>query len=130
MRVDPKLADDVRVKTFSGAAVSLIAAGAIILLVISELLIYLSPVRADRLLVDVSRGEQLPISVDVTFPRIPCQLLSLQTMDVAGSDQIMLTHQFIKEPLDANGNRIGPSTNYSTCTIPCFTSNLSFPFMT
>lgn len=91
---------------------SIIAAVCILGLFISELLIYLTPDRVDRLQVDTSRGEKLPIFVDVTFHSLPCQLLSLQAMDVAGSNQETLTHSFRKTPLDRSGRPLDQGHEY------------------
>jgi hypothetical protein len=103
----PKLHEEVKVKTFSGAAVSVCALIFIIVLFISELTYYLSVEKVDHLFVDTSRGEKLQINFDVTFPRIPCSLLSVDAMDVSGSHQLDVSHHITKKSLDSSGNPLG-----------------------
>jgi len=67
----PKFHEEVKVKTYSGAAVSIIAITMIVILFISELSLYLDIETVDHLLVDTARGEKLKINFDVLFPRIP-----------------------------------------------------------
>lgn len=55
------------------------------------------PERLDRLVVDTtSRSQKLSITIDITFPHMPCPLLALQTMDVAGTSQLDVEHNLIK----------------------------------
>ncbi|GBM23858.1 Endoplasmic reticulum-Golgi intermediate compartment protein 3, partial [Araneus ventricosus] len=68
----PKTLEDFRVKTFAGAAVTVVSAVIITLLFISELNYYLTPEITEELFVDVSRGEKLRINIDVTFPKVMC----------------------------------------------------------
>jgi len=94
----PKLHEEVKVKTFSGAAVSVCASIFIVILFVSELSFYLSVEKVDHLFVDTTRGEKLQINFDVTFQRIPCSLLSVDAMDVSGSHQLDVTHHIKKNP--------------------------------
>eukprot|EP00808_Paulinella_micropora_P026702 g73564.t1 len=99
----PKLQEDFKVKTLSGAAVSLTAVGFIIYLFISELTYWLQVDTVDHLYVDTSRGERLPIHFNVTFPHIPCPLISVDAMDVTGAHQLDVNHDIYKISLDPNG---------------------------
>ena len=90
--------------------VSVCALVLIVLLLISELRLFLAVETVDHLYVDVSRGEKLRINFDVTFPHIPCSLLSLDAMDVSGSHQLDVSHHIKKKPLDENGNAVGAET--------------------
>jgi len=103
----PKLHEEVKVKTFSGATVSVCALIFIIALFVSELSFFLSVEKADHLFVDISRGAKLQINFDVTFPRIPCTLLSVDAMDVSGSHQLDVTHHISKKSLDKSGQPLG-----------------------
>jgi len=103
----PKFHDEVRVRTFSGATVSLVAIFLIVILFISELSLYLELETVDHLLVDTSRGDKLKINFDVNFPRIPCPLLSVDAMDVSGFHQLDVSHHIQKKPLDAAGKPKG-----------------------
>ncbi|KAG8187233.1 hypothetical protein JTE90_020662 [Oedothorax gibbosus] len=99
----PKTLEDFRVKTFSGAAVTIVSAVIITLLFISELNYYLTPEVTEELFVDVSRSEKLKINIDVTFPKVMCDFLSIDAMDVSGEQQINLDHNIYKRRLDEKG---------------------------
>ncbi|CAL1279359.1 unnamed protein product [Larinioides sclopetarius] len=87
----------------TGIAVTVISAVIITLLFISELNYYLTPEITEELFVDVSRGEKLRINIDVTFPQVMCDFLSIDAMDVSGEQQINLEHNIYKRKLDENG---------------------------
>ncbi|KAL0581151.1 vacuolar protein sorting-associated protein 45 [Marasmius crinis-equi] len=55
------------------------------------------------LVVDKSRGEKLTVNLNVTFPRVPCYLLSLDVMDISGETQRDISHNVLKRRLDSNG---------------------------
>lgn len=40
-----------------------------------------------ELVVDKGRGEKMEIHMNITFPRMPCELLTLDVMDVSGEVQ-------------------------------------------
>jgi len=103
----PKIHDDMKKKTLSGAIVSLIGAAFIVYLIISEVAYYLSHDTVDHLYVDTSSGEKIQIHMDVTFPKVPCSLLSLDAMDVSGSHQTDVYHHIIKTRLDSDGKPAG-----------------------
>ncbi|KAG1695762.1 Endoplasmic reticulum-Golgi intermediate compartment protein 3 [Nymphon striatum] len=104
--VYPKTLEDFRVKTFSGAAVSIISAVIIFVLFISELNFYLTPETTEELFVDVSRGEKLSIHIDVTFPQLPCSLLSVDAMDTSGEQHINIKDNVYKRRLNIDGKPI------------------------
>jgi hypothetical protein len=79
----------------SPSSVSVSALVLILLLFFSELSLYLRTETRDHLLVDVSRGEKLRINFDITFPHIPCNLLSVDAMDVSGSHQLDVSHHIV-----------------------------------
>ncbi len=103
----PKLNEEFKVKTAGGAIVSLIAIVLIIALFIAELNYFLTIETVDHLYVDVSRGEKVRINFDVTFPSIPCSLLSLDAMDVSGDHQLDVSSHIKKKAIDRDGNTIG-----------------------
>jgi len=37
-------------------------------------------------------GERMEIHLNMTFPRLPCQLLTLDVMDVSGEQQVGVAH--------------------------------------
>lgn len=103
----PKLNDEFRVRTGSGAIVSILAIIIIIILFTTELSYYLQTETVDHLYVDISRGEKVRINFDVIFPYIPCSLLSLDAMDVSGEHQLDVNHHIKKKALDKDLQPIG-----------------------
>ena len=110
---DPKLNEEFKVKTFGGAVVSVIAVVCICVLFVGELRLFLSVDTVDHLYVDVSRGEKLRINFDVTFPFIPCSLLSVDAMDVSGSHQLDVSAHIKKVPLGEDGSPVGEEELHS-----------------
>ena len=54
-------------------------------------------------------GERMEIHLNVSFPRIPCELLSLDVMDVSGEQQTGIMHGVSKlrlSPASQGGNVI------------------------
>jgi len=111
-RIDiyPKLDDDLQVRTFSGAIVSILSGSLILYLFFSELNYYSTIEKVENLEVDLKRGEKLKINFDVTFPYIPCALLNLDSIDATGIRQIDLSHHVQKQPLDKYGKSFGETT--------------------
>jgi len=56
--------------------------------------------------VDTSRGEQLRINFDVTFPALQCSIISLDAMDISGQEHLDVKHDIFKQRIDAHGNVI------------------------
>ncbi|KAG7029621.1 Endoplasmic reticulum-Golgi intermediate compartment protein 3 [Cucurbita argyrosperma subsp. argyrosperma] len=105
----PKINEDFYSRTLSGGVITLASSVVMLLLFISELRLYLHAVTETKLVVDTSRGETLRINFDVTFPALPCSLLSLDAMDISGEqhlDVVRMKHDIIKKRLDSHGNAI------------------------
>ena len=56
------------------------------ILFFGELSLYLTTNTVHEMSVDTSRGEKLHINLNVTFPSMPCSVISLDTMDISGYD--------------------------------------------
>ena len=80
----PKTLEDFRVKTLGGGTITVVASIFMILLFASETQDYLAPAVDEQLFVDTTRGEKLKINLDVVFPKIGCDFLSLDAQDVSG----------------------------------------------
>lgn len=102
----PKTLEDFREKTFSGAAVSIIASIVMLTLFASELNFYLSTEIQPELFVDTSRNEKMRINLDMVFHHMPCPFLSIDVMDISGEQQLDVDHNLFKQRLDRNGNPI------------------------
>lgn len=99
----PKTLDDFREKTFSGAAVSVLAGVIILALFASELSFYLSTEIQPELFVDTSRNEKMRINLDIVFHHMPCPFLSIDVMDISGEQQLDVDHNLFKQRLDKFG---------------------------
>jgi hypothetical protein len=57
---------------------------------------------------DICIGEKMEIHLNITFPRIPCELLTLDVMDVSGEQQTGVMHGVNKVRLSpaAEGGRV------------------------
>ncbi|XP_043287548.1 endoplasmic reticulum-Golgi intermediate compartment protein 3 isoform X2 [Venturia canescens] len=102
----PKTLEDFRVKTFSGAIVTIISSTIMFVLFVSELKDYLTPSINEELFVDTSRGSKLRINLDVVVPAISCDLLSLDAMDTTGEQHLQIDHNIFKRRLDLSGKPI------------------------
>ncbi len=80
----PKLKEDYREKTLSGATISIIAGIFMFILFASEFAAYLDLDTQHELVVDTGRGGHLRINMNITFRQMPCNVLSLDAMDISG----------------------------------------------
>ncbi|KOS12842.1 hypothetical protein Malapachy_0424 [Malassezia pachydermatis] len=102
-----RTSDDVRIRTNVGAFLTLLSALLIFILMISEYLDYRRIQTSPRLEVDLSRGEKLAVKLNITFPRVPCYLLSLDIVDVVGDNQVDIHHEIERHRLDRFGKPLG-----------------------
>jgi len=87
-----KTVEDARVRTTSGGIVTLSSLLLIIWLVWGEYADYRRVVVHPELIVDKGRGEKMEIHMNISFPRVPCELLTLDVMDVSGEIQTGVMH--------------------------------------
>ncbi|GJN02729.1 hypothetical protein PR202_ga20110 [Eleusine coracana subsp. coracana] len=128
----PKVNEDFYSRTLSGGIITLASSIVMLLLFVSELRtplaprfpppfalapprsrtgyavsgLYLHAVTETTLRVDTSRGEQLRINFDVTFPALQCSIISLDAMDISGLEHLDVKHDIFKQRIDAHGNVI------------------------
>ncbi|KAF9610339.1 hypothetical protein IFM89_022009 [Coptis chinensis] len=102
----PKINEDFYSRTLSGGVITIVSSIVMLLLFISELRLYLHAVTDTQLVVDTSRGETLRINFDVTFPALPCSILSIDAMDISGEQHLDVRHDIIKKRIDVHGNVI------------------------
>ncbi|KAJ4481995.1 Sec1 family-domain-containing protein [Lentinula aciculospora] len=98
--------DDVKVKTRTGAFLTLLSAAIILSFTVMEFMDYRRIYTDTSLVVDRSRGEKLTVRLNVTFPRVPCYLLSLDVMDISGETQRDISHNVLKTRLEPSGKAI------------------------
>ncbi|KAI8612837.1 endoplasmic reticulum vesicle transporter-domain-containing protein [Chytriomyces sp. MP71] len=98
--------DDFKVKTNTGAFVTLASYFVIFLLLLSEFTDWRTMQVNPSLDVDIARKEKMEINMNVTFPKIPCFLLSIDVMDVSGEYQNDVDHSMMKSRLSPDGKHI------------------------
>ncbi|KAI0916909.1 hypothetical protein AcW1_007767 [Taiwanofungus camphoratus] len=98
-----KTTDDVKVKTRTGALLTLLSAAIILTFTMIEFFDYRRVNVDTSIVVDRSRGEKLTVRMNVTFPRVPCYLLSLDVMDISGETQPDIKHNILKTRLTDRG---------------------------
>ncbi|KAI8141531.1 endoplasmic reticulum vesicle transporter-domain-containing protein [Fennellomyces sp. T-0311] len=98
--------EDVRIRTTTGASVTLFSGVVIVILVFFEIYRFITPEMQPEIVVDSGKMEKLPISFNITFPHLPCYLLSLDLMDESGDHISDYDHDVFKVRLDDQGNEI------------------------
>ncbi|KAE8230159.1 hypothetical protein CF326_g4846 [Tilletia indica] len=98
--------DDVRIRTSTGAFLTFLSAFLILILTISEYRDYRRVQVKSSLVVDLSRGERLTANLNITFPRVPCYLLSLDIMDISGETQTDIHQEIQRTRLTTAGDVI------------------------
>jgi len=106
-----KTTDDVKVKTRTGAFLTILSAAIILTFTTMEFIDYRRVATDTSIVVDRSRGEKLTVNFNVTFPRVPCYLLSLDIMDISGEQQRDVSHNIIKTRLDDHSRPIKKSVS-------------------
>lgn len=99
----PKALDDFRVRTTSGAVVSLLSMTLMILLFISELRYYMRTEIVDHLIVNTTRSQKLRVGFDISFPQIACRLLAVDAIDDIGRPLVGIEYELFKHKLLKNG---------------------------
>mmetsp|Transcript_32124 Transcript_32124/g.44540 ORF Transcript_32124/g.44540 Transcript_32124/m.44540 type:complete len:338 (+) Transcript_32124:258-1271(+) len=93
-------------QTISGAVVSVVSGIFMLLLFCNELYTFYQPLTLHELAVDDTRGEKLDIHINITFPALPCILLSLDALDQSGKHETDLNTNLFKTNIAANGNNL------------------------
>lgn len=87
-----KTVEDARIRTTSGGVVTITSLIVILWLLLVEWNDYRRVIVKPELMVDKGRGEKMEIHMNITFPRVPCELLTLDVMDVSGEVQTGVMH--------------------------------------
>ncbi|KAG1772406.1 Sec1 family-domain-containing protein [Suillus occidentalis] len=95
--------EDVKVKTRTGALLTLISACIILAFTTMEFFDYRRVGVDTSIVVDRSRGQKLSVRLNVTFPHVPCYLLSLDVMDISGEQQRDISHNILKKRITQTG---------------------------
>nr|ACU19028.1 unknown [Glycine max] len=103
----PRAEDHLLQKTQSGALVSVIGLIIMATLFVHELGYYLTTYTVHQMSVDLKRGETLPIHINMTFPSLPCDVLSVDAIDMSGKHEVDLDTNIWKLRLNSYGHIIG-----------------------
>ncbi|GKD88903.1 endoplasmic reticulum-Golgi intermediate compartment protein 3-like protein, partial [Tanacetum coccineum] len=82
----PRAEEHLLQKTQSGALGLFIMAT----LFLHELTYYISTYTVHEMAVDLKRGETLPIHINMSFPSLPCQVVSVDAIDMSGKHEVDL----------------------------------------
>ncbi|OIT39110.1 PREDICTED: endoplasmic reticulum-Golgi intermediate compartment protein 3-like [Nicotiana attenuata] len=99
----PKINEDFYNRTLSGGIITLVASLIMLVLFVNELGLYIHSYTETQLIVDTSRGGKLHIHFDITFPAVPCSLLSLDARDISGEEHFDIRHDIFKKRIDSHG---------------------------
>ncbi|CAN6454683.1 unnamed protein product [Victoria cruziana] len=103
----PRAEEHLLKKTQSGGVVSVIGLAVMALLFIHELKYCLAVEKVHQMSVDVKRGETLPININMSFPSLPCDVLSVDAIDLSGKHEVDLDTNIWKLRLNKDGHIIG-----------------------
>ncbi|XP_076891038.1 uncharacterized protein LOC143542306 [Bidens hawaiensis] len=103
----PRAEDHLLQKTQSGAVVSIIGLIIMATLFLHELTYYISTYEVHEMSVDLKRGETLPIHINISFPSLPCPVLSVDAIDMSGKHEVDLDTNIWKLRLSSDGVIIG-----------------------
>jgi len=98
--------DHLTTQTLSGAVVSVAGMALMAILFVAEVMAFAAPVLSHEMAVDSTRGEKLPIHLNLTFPSLPCSMLSLDALDMSGKHEVDIDTTLYKTKLDARGRAI------------------------
>lgn len=103
----PRAEEHLLQKTQSGALVSIIGLIIMASLFLHELRYYVTTYTVHQMSVDLKRGETLPIHINMTFPSLPCDVLSVDAIDMSGKHEVDLDTNIWKLRLNRYGHIIG-----------------------
>ncbi|KAM3175506.1 hypothetical protein ACTXT7_008392 [Hymenolepis weldensis] len=95
---------DFRIQTIPGARLSITCIIIIFVLYVWEVTDYLSPAVKQEIIVDISRNRQMSINFDITFPHVPCYVLSVDSMDISGEQHSAITQDVNKTSILVDGS--------------------------
>lgn len=83
-----KTVEDAKIKTTSGGIITLVCAFIVLFLIRNEYKDYTLIITRPELVVDRDINTKLDINLDISFPNIPCDVLTLDILDISGDLQL------------------------------------------
>ena len=102
-----KIEDHLMVRTTSGAIVSLLGIALMCILGANEIMNYITPPMVKQMAVDGTQNELMTVRMDITFPRVPCSVLSVDAYDQSGKNDQDVRGELHKERLSEFGKSLG-----------------------
>lgn len=90
-------------QTLSGAVVSIVGFTLMAVLFMAEVYHFATPRALHEMTVDGTRGEKLAIHLNMSFPALPCSLLSLDALDMSGKHEVDIDTTLYKSRTSAAG---------------------------
>jgi len=115
-----KVHDDYVQKSQAGGIVTVVTSCIIVLLFWVELVEFCSVEVVHSISVDTRINQKLPIGLNITFPHLRCDEVSVDTVDSAGDNQVNVHGGLEKESLDAIGRAVaGDAVPKEGDCLPC-----------
>ncbi|EMG46335.1 hypothetical protein G210_3426, partial [Candida maltosa Xu316] len=92
-----KTVEDARIKTTSGGIITLICILITLILIRNEYLDYTTIITRPELVVDRDINKQLDINLDISFINLPCDMISVDLLDVTGDQQLNIIDSGLKK---------------------------------
>ena len=106
-----KMPKDLTEPTFCGALVSFVCTVVLGTLILTEVSRFLTYQTKSDMLVDISHhDDRLNINIDIVFPKMPCDVLSLDVQDVMGTPVVDIAGSLFKKKIDKDGNVISQTS--------------------
>lgn len=98
-----KVHDDYKVTTDAGGVISITSLLFMAFLFITEFNTFMNVEVVDHIVVDTTLNQKLPISLNITFPHLRCDEVSVDTVDSTGENQINIHGGLHQIELDKDG---------------------------
>ncbi|TRY50362.1 ER vesicle protein Erv41p transporter [Cryptosporidium tyzzeri] len=101
-----KIHEDYCVKSTSRSIISLLVYIIVFFLTLNEIFKYFKGEMIDNIGVDNTINNKLDIMLDITFPRLRCEEISIDSVDYVGENQVDSKEYMVKIPIDLNGQEV------------------------
>lgn len=83
-----KTVEDSRIKTTSGGTITLFCVMVVLILIRNEYLDYIKPIIVPQIVVDKDVNKKMDINIDISFPNLPCDIITADLLDELGNSNI------------------------------------------
>ena len=102
-----KIPVDLTEPTTPGAIISIVCGLLMVFLLLSEFRLFLQLEENSQMFEQQEEGGKLRFNFNMTFPKMPCNIYSLDVLDIMGRHEIGVSSNIVKTRLDAAGNPVG-----------------------